>query len=273
MSFKLCYLDNLDMFYNLCKNQEFIPLFHGTKKYAVECDPIIIEMMHKHCINILLKAKAHFKSVDNETYDKYWAYKKASEFKYFASEFITTFGNINNFQYGDFYMTRFFDETFLLRFTSYGFGEIGRFTYDNIMGLKHFNINIDANESIDFFLKHYPEFLNSEPVVLILNDYNLDELKSEGGNKVYEFENNVNFRLSNPFNKNFYVIKQSLFEEAVELFDEEHRKIFESKLNHEEALIGKGWLHDIFYSGHLIEYKRDVPKESYRYSYIYTTST
>lgn len=269
MNFNLTYLDNLDMFYHLCKNKNYVPLFHGTRKYAVECDPTLIEMMRKHCVIILEKARDYYNSLDSQTYDKYWEYRKVSKLQYFASHLVLTFGGLSNYQYGDFYMTRRFDETYLLRFTTYGCGEIGRFAYDNILGLKHFNIDLGINESMEFVLKHYPDFINSEQVVLILNDYKLDELKGESGGKVYEIEDGVNFRLCNYQNKEFFVIKESLFNEAMELFDEENREVLECKLTSQEIKIGLGWLHDVFYSAKLIEYKRKIPLEEYQYNYIY----
>ena len=270
MKFNLTYLGNLKMFYHLCKDQSYVPLFHGTRRYAVECDPFLIKMMRRHCINILEKARDHFNSVDDETYSKYEKYKRESKLTYFASAIILTFGRISNFQYGDFYMTKRFDQNFLLRFTTYGCGEIGKLAYDNILGLQHFNIDLGITESMEFVLKHYPLFIDSEPIVLILNDYTIDELESESGNKVYDIEYNVNIRLKNYENKEFYVINQSLFDEASILFNEENREILESSLSKEEKIIGLGWLHDVFYSGKLFKYTRKIPIEEYNYTYIYT---
>ena len=266
--FKITYIDNLDDFYHPFNADMFPPLFHGTRQYAIECDQSLIEQMKKHCFIVLEKVRDYYNTLSYEVLEKYQNYGYESGFRYFASYLVQDFGKYKNYEYNDFYVTTRFEKSYLLVFTKYGFGEIGEFAYHNIMGLKHFEIDLGIDESFDFILSQYPNFIKSEPIVLIAKNISCNDLRSERGYEVDKYDGLPNYRLINPFDKELLVIKQELFDEATQLFDKNIRKIVLSKLNDEEILIGRGWLHDIFYMGGLIEYKRTIPLE--KYGYIYT---
>ena len=264
---KTTFIDNLDIFYSPYQEDKFPPLFHGTRRYSIDCDPSLIDEMRKHCTIVLEKARDYYNTLDYEQLAKYEEYAHSNRISFFACYLVQDFGRYKNYEYNDFFMTCRFDKTYLYPFTKYGCGELGEFAYQNIIGLKHFNIDLGIDESIEFILKHYPLFKNSEPVILIVKDLSYSDLKSENGTRTPKNYIMPNYRLINPEEKEFFVIKEELFKEAEELFDMEIRDILIPKLSDEEIKIGRGWLHDVLYMGGLIEYKRTVPLEEYRYIY------
>ena len=160
--FKVKYIDNLDMFYPPYNEDAFPPLFHGTRRYSIECDQSLIDDMRKHCHIILEHARDYYKTLDAKTFDEYNEYARKNKLKYFAHYLVLSFGKYSNYEYKDFYMTSKFEKDYLLAFTKYGFGEIGEFAYHNVLGLKHYNIDLGINDSFDFILNHYNDFKNSE---------------------------------------------------------------------------------------------------------------
>ena len=48
---KTTFIDNLDIFYPPYQEDKFPPLFHGTRRYSIDCDPSLIDEMRKQFIS------------------------------------------------------------------------------------------------------------------------------------------------------------------------------------------------------------------------------
>lgn len=176
-------LDNLDSYKNLVIDKEDYvvcrqPLFHGTTRMAIDCDPEEIKRIHEQALIAIDVYKSYLEENEDKPGFQEWLH---NHHKRFVNQDWTLqqVGHANNYQYGDFYVTANYLEA--LRFSMAGFGELGQMAYRCAVALKELNVDFGINETIDFIIDEYNRFQNSERVVLVLENVLFEDLLRESG--------------------------------------------------------------------------------------------
>ena len=216
------------------------PLFHGTTRLAID-HPDLMESINHHGAIILKAVKQWYLSKCNEPgfYDELDAFCDRTKNHAFCDAVTTTFGTVSNFSYGDFYLTTNYLSA--LTFSSLKLGELGKRAYYNALGVKELGLNLGIEESIDYIVDIYPQFENSERVILMIDNALFDDLTTERGHpllfinkkgeKDYFFcqraydsevsetvEDNNNYRLLNLSKYTFKLIRKEFFREGIGCF-------------------------------------------------------
>ena len=173
------------------------PLFHGTTRKAIDCDPKEMEKIHDQALLILKTVKSYY--LENESkpgfLDLIEKYHKKSGNHIFCDELTLTIGEIHVYEYGNLYVTTNFLSA--LNYSLMGFGELAKRAYYNAIALKELNIDLGISDAVNFIVEEYNQFKDSERVVLMLENVLFEDLSDEAGNPLI-------FKDKNGLNNHFY---------------------------------------------------------------------
>lgn len=209
-------------------------LFHGTRKYALECSKEEREAIHQACkvISKFADVTINSNQVPDEIQHMYHMYPIALKGKEEGDSF---------FQYGDFYLTTDFEVA--IDYSANCGGEYMQLVYNNINGIIAAGIALpdEVKKAFDYIKDVYPKFEQSERIVVAINNIEYKDLLHQGGEKFFfsdnsnpflNFYGNNGFRLMNvdKYKNRFYIINESDFDEYKAAFEKfaEMMELFEN---------------------------------------------
>lgn len=188
-----------------------IPLFHGTRRYALEATDAERDRFYDACKTVISFAQkiAFSNIIDDNALE---AYQRKTN-PMFLETVVYGFGRSHSYEYGDLYITSGFSTAF--GFTHNIGGELGEWAYRQCEGIKHFSIELDekAYNAVEIVQTEYEKYSNSEKVILIYFGVNFKDMLNAGGTP-------------------FWVDDEYLQEEIADLYDsrdtdnETHNKTF-----------------------------------------------
>ena len=156
-----------------------IPLFHGTRRYALEVTDAERDRFYDACKTVILFAQkiAFSNIIDDNALETYQ--RKANPL--FLATVVYGFGRSHSYEYGDLYITSGFSTAF--RFTHNIGGELGEWAYHQCEGFKHFLIELDEKTyaAVEIVQSEYEKYNNSEKAILIFFGVNFKDMLSAGG--------------------------------------------------------------------------------------------
>ena len=161
-----------------------IPLFHGTRRYALEVTDADRDRFYNACKTVILFAqKIAFSNIIDE--NALNAYNRNTNPLFFGSV-VYGLGRSNSYEYGDLYITSGFSTAF--SFTHNVGGELGEYAYHQCEGLKHFSIKLDekTQAAMEIVQTEYEKYKNSEKVILIYFGVNFKDMLHQGGDPFWE---------------------------------------------------------------------------------------
>ncbi len=208
--------------YEICKR----PLFHGTRKYAIEVSEEKRQAFYNACREVALFAKELIKAE-----------------KIPFNTVVYGFNESSVYEYGDFYLTTTF--SCAVEFSYQAGGELGKNVYSVCMNIRNSNIEVSAEikDKIDLITAEFLKYEKSEKVVLVYEGIKFDDLYTNGGHKFiesleldeYEKEDiedlykeketqtlatNTSLRIKNPKNYEAYSISETDFRKGFKVFTE-----------------------------------------------------
>jgi len=217
--------------YDLCT----IPLFHGTRRYMIEGNEEELRKFLASAKDIIIFAKELLNKhlISDEQLSEYRKSKKIDEYGnvFLNKVILPNMFNLSNYDYGQFYVTTGFVKA--ISFSSYIGGEIGRFAYNQCIGIVDFKINvsIELREKIKFFIDVYNKIKNTERIVIIYNNISYKNLLTTSKHspileqlyKCYENDNcdcSEDLILDNVANYLGFVVSEHNFRKAINKFTE-----------------------------------------------------
>ena len=157
-----------------------IPLFHGTRRYALEATDAERYRFYDACKTVILFAQkiAFLKIIDDNALE---AYQRKANPLFSGSSVVCQFGRNSLYEYGDLYITSGFSTAF--SFTHNAGGELGEWAYRQCEGFKHFSIELDEKTyaAVETVQTEYEKYNNSEKAILIFFGVNFKDMLSAGG--------------------------------------------------------------------------------------------
>lgn len=142
------------------------PLFHGTRKYAIEITPDNLQKFYNACNSILPFVKELIRN-------------KKVEYNIVVS----TANSCSAYEYGDFYLTLAF--TRAINYSYYIGGELGHNIYNICQEIltKEIELPDKIKAAVDVIFAEYEKFSKSEKIVLAFNGVKFADLYCRGGSK------------------------------------------------------------------------------------------
>ena len=217
-----------------------IPLFHGTRRYAIQVSDADRERFSNACKQVLSFAHKFYYSgkLDIDKLETYW---QKSGNRYFMDTTVAQY-NSPLFQYETFYLASSYENA--IGFAHNVGGEVGTWAHAQIQGFEDWGIELDkeTRSAAETVRKEYKKYQNSEKVILIYYGVGFEDLYTEGGapfirktvdkehackriNSLYKSTMNKsatrNFRLSNAHAYTAYLLPERMFRAGVVLFEDE----------------------------------------------------
>ena len=225
-----------------------IPLFHGTRRYALQVADEDRKRFSEACKQVLSFAHQFYYSgmLDFEKLEKYY---KESKNNYFMSTVVHQYRS-TLYEYGAFYLTSSYECA--IGFAHYVGGEVGAWAQAQIQGFDDWGIELDEETKVAAeIVKHeYKKYQDSEKVILVYYGVKFEDLCTERGKPflyntgdaatdeeylrediedLYEsamkrdrfIRSNHNFRLSNANAYTAFVLPEPMFRDGVVLFEDE----------------------------------------------------
>ena len=208
--------------YKNCK----MPLFHGTRKYALEVSEEKRQEFYNACREVAIFAKD---LIDTE--------------KIAFNTVVFMFNKSAKYEYGDFYLTPTY--TCAISFSYQAGGELGKNVYSVCKDIINNNIEVPPTikEKIDLIVNEFIKYEKSEKVVLVyvgikfedlytatgrkfINSLELDEYEKEDVEELYKeketqtYCKNLSLRIKNPKNYEAYSIDELNFRKGFKAFTE-----------------------------------------------------
>lgn len=155
-----------------------IPLFHGTRKYALEVGEEERKSFFAACDTVMRFAKKlGYSNIIPE--DKSREYRRKSN-RYFLDSLVYSYGD-SHFQYGDFYLTSSY--TTAISFARNAGGELGEQAYSQCVGFKDFGIDLapEAEEASRIITEGYEKYKKSDKMILVFTGVRFSDLCYENG--------------------------------------------------------------------------------------------
>ncbi len=155
-----------------------IPLFHGTRKYALEVGEEERKSFFAACDTVMRFAKKlGYSNIIPE--DKSRDYRRKGN-RYFLDTLVYTHGD-KSFQYGDFYLTSSY--TTAISFARNAGGELGEWAYSQCVGFRDFGIDLtpEVEGASGIITKEYEKYRNSEKMILVFTGVRFSDLCYENG--------------------------------------------------------------------------------------------
>lgn len=155
-----------------------IPLFHGTRLYALTATDEGRELFYVACKQVISFARKIFldNAIDTIALKEYQLSKNQ-----FFLDAITMQQKNSFYQHGDFYLTSGYPRA--ITFTKHAGGELGQWAYHQCLGFKDFNIPLDQQtaNAVNVVFEEYQKYHDSEKVVLVYQNVKFDDLRTECG--------------------------------------------------------------------------------------------
>ena len=155
-----------------------IPLFHGTRLYALTATDKERESFYVACQQVMSFAGKILSenAIDTNALQEYQLSKNPLFLDAVTMQHKNSF-----YQHGDFYLTSGYPRA--ITFTKYAGGELGQWAYYQCLGFKDFDIRLDqqTTDAVKFVMDEYPKYHDSEKVVLVYRNVSFEDLLTEGG--------------------------------------------------------------------------------------------
>ena len=229
-------ISKISSFSDYDKTRCAIPLFHGTRMRALEVNKQQRQEFVDACDAIIVFGN---KIANNLPRDAVQQYKKNKNGSYFGSVSSLSYKKARNYEYGDFYITSSFG-TAAYCYTKNGGGELGEMAFQNAIALLDLNISLtdDMKQKIQIVIEEHKKYIESNPIVLAVTGVRFEDLLTINGGifindveedkDIIEFlydyidsEKSINpqsFRLLNIDEYEFYLIKESDFDDGIKRF-------------------------------------------------------
>ena len=169
-----------------CSN---IPLFHGTRMYALQASEKERKRFYDACDKINSFAKKLFWNcpIDDDTLTDYRRTKNPLFLDSVVSQYKTA-----SYEYGSFYVTTSYPTA--ITFANNSGGELGQWAYAQCVGLQDFQIDLDIEtaEAVMLVLEEYKKYENSEKAILVFSGVRFDDLLTERGEPFLLYDDNGN---------------------------------------------------------------------------------
>lgn len=165
-----------------------LPLFHGTRRYAVECPQKQLDEMIQYCKTVVQYFSENCYRIfpDDESWIQYRREHRGELHINLVQNTVASQYGEAQYQYDSFYVTN--DSVTAVKFyTIYGCGEISGYAYAYAKAISDLDFSVSDKQvdtAIEYVLKHYPDFYNSEKVVLAVYDFEYEHLRHHGGGKI-----------------------------------------------------------------------------------------
>lgn len=218
-----------------------IPLFHGTRRYALQVSDAERERFSAACKQVLSFANKLFYS-GKVDFNKLNEYYHSSGNHYFLNTVVNQYDSAL-YEYGAFFLTTSYENA--IGFAHQSGGEAGAWAYAQLQGFEDWNIELDDSmkAAAEVIKQEYKKYQNSEKVILIYYGVSFEDLCTERGesflhmtgddkndeewarmmieNLYDSFSLSYNFRLLNAHAYTAYLLLEHLFREGVVLFENE----------------------------------------------------
>ena len=155
-----------------------IPLFHGTRMYALQVNENDRERFCVACDRIISFAKKLFWScpVDDDILKEYRRTKNPLFLDAVVSQYKTA-----AYEYGSFYVTTSYPTA--ITFSNNCGGELGQWAYAQCVGFRDFQIDLDeeTRDATMIVLEEHKKYETSEKVILVFSDIRFADLQTERG--------------------------------------------------------------------------------------------
>ena len=166
-----------------------IPLFHGTRMYALEVSENDRERFYGACDRIISFAKKLVwnRPVDETILGEYLRTKNPLFLGSVVSQYKTA-----AYEYDSFYVTTSYPNA--ITFANNCGGELGQYAYAQCIGFRDFEIELDeeTRAAATIVLEEHKKYENSEKVVLVFSDVRYADLKTDRGSPVFAYDENGN---------------------------------------------------------------------------------
>lgn len=214
-----------------------IPLFHGTRRYALQVAETVRNRFYEAC-NTVMRFAQELDFRDKIDKDELALYQRKTN-PLFLEAVVYAFERCRSFEYGDLYVTPGFSTAF--SYAHDAGGELGERAYRQCEGFNHFAIELDEHtfEATKIVIEEYEKYRNSEKVILAYFGVKFTDLLHEGGSPFwhddeymqedieYLYEDaidtdysqaNTALRLINPDAYTPYIIPEKDFRKGFEIF-------------------------------------------------------
>jgi hypothetical protein len=215
-----------------------IPLFHGTRRYALQVTETDRNRFYEAC-NTVMRFAQELDFRDKIDKDELALYQRKTN-PLFLEAAVYAFERCRSFEYGDLYLTTGFSTAF--SYAHDAGGELGERAYRQCEGFNHFAIELDEHtlEAAKIVIEEYEKYRNSEKVILAYFGVKFTDLLHEGGSPfwrddeeymqeeikyMYEdaidtdySQSNESFRLINPDKYMPYILPEKDFRKGFEFF-------------------------------------------------------
>lgn len=208
---------DMDIDYTVCKK----PLFHGTRKYALEVDEETRKRYAEACYRVAKLAK-----------------KLAEQEKIPYNYVVDVMDEASVYEYGSFYLSTLYSNG--IEFAYCEGGELGHNVYLQCLEINKLQIELEdeMKSAIELIISEHEKYAKSEKVILVYKDVKFVDLKTESGypvvmgkglheiDRIYESEETDdmsmggNYRLDNSDTYEPYVLREGDFRRGFGLFTE-----------------------------------------------------
>ena len=155
-----------------------IPLFHGTRMYALQASEKDRESFYAACDRIISFAEKLIRScpVADDILEEYLRTKNPLFLGSVVSQYKTA-----AYEYGSFYVTTGYPTA--ITFANNCGGELGRWAYAQCVGFQELGIDLDTEirDAATVVMEEYKKYENSEKVILVFCNVRFTDLRTERG--------------------------------------------------------------------------------------------
>ena len=164
-----------------------IPLFHGTRMYALQVNEKDRERFYAACDRVISFAKKLIWDcpVDDVILEEYISTGNPHFLGDVVSQYKTA-----AFDYGSLYVTTGYTEA--IKFANHCGGELGQWAYEQCVAFRDLQIDLDdeTRDAAMIVLEEYIKYETSEKVILVFSDVRFEDLQTERGKPFLIFDEN-----------------------------------------------------------------------------------
>ena len=171
-------IDTLKQFQNIDGQACQIPLFHGTRRYALQATKEEREKFYSACHIVMDFAKKLYEC--NEIDEKLVKEYRVRHNPEFLDGLVHS-KDKKLFSYGNFYLTTSYSRA--INFSHKVGGELGNAAYAQCLGLIYFGIPLDetVKYAVKIILEEHKKYLDSEKIIVIFLGIKFHDMSTEGG--------------------------------------------------------------------------------------------
>ena len=164
-----------------------IPLFHGTRMYALQVNEEDRKRFYIACDRIVSFAKKLIWNcpVADDKLEEYILTKNPLFLGVVVSQYKTA-----AYEYGSFYVTTSYPTA--ITFANNCGGELGQWAYAQCVGFLDFQIDLDTEmrDAVAIVMEEYEKYATSEKVVIVFSNVRLADLQTERGKPFLSYDEN-----------------------------------------------------------------------------------